>query len=74
MYDEYDIYNEFIEDNDVNEKNEVAITENNLLQFDISKTKLKDEEKTELLNLLNSNRNVFSQNAYDLGLYTDTPM
>ena len=74
MYDEYDIYNEFIKDNDVNEMNEVALIENDALQFDISKTKLKDEEKTELLNLLNSNRNVFSQNAYDLGLYTGTPM
>ena len=74
MYDEYDICNEFIKDNNVNEMNEVVLTESDALQFDISKTKLKEEEKNELLNLLNSNRNVFSQNAYDLGLYTGTPM
>ena len=50
------------------------ITENNSLQFDIFKTKLKNEQKTELLNLLKSNRNVFSQNVYDLVLYTGTTM
>ena len=57
MYDENDIYNEFIKDDDLNEEglNEVAITENNSLKFDISETKLKDEERKELLNLLNSN-------------------
>ena len=57
MYDENDIYNEFIKDDDLNEEglNEVAITENNSLKFDISETKLKDEERKELLNFLNSN-------------------
>ena len=35
MYNEYDIYNELIKDDDINEVNEVAITENDALQSDI---------------------------------------
>ena len=43
------------------------ITQQNALQFDFSQTKLNHNDKTELIQILNLNRDIFSTGPYDLG-------
>lgn len=44
-----------------------SIQQHSALQFDLSKTTLNSEEKSELIKILNLNRDVFSTGPYDLG-------
>jgi hypothetical protein len=44
-----------------------CVTQSSALQVDFSQTKLKDNDKNNLIQILNTNRDVFSTGPYDLG-------
>jgi hypothetical protein len=44
-----------------------SVTQSSALQVDFSQTKLNENDKNDLIRILNTNRDVFSIGPYDLG-------
>jgi hypothetical protein len=56
------IANDFKQNLEIN-----SVSQNSALQIDFSQTKLNENDKSDLLKILNTNRDVFSTGPYDLG-------